>query len=233
MFQGIATGMVSRTTKDFKLHLHHPDHHPSHPSSSVSLLLSSPFSFKPPFTTQPTFNNRGPWAPLQTTTTLTSRRNLATHGTRAEPVFEAPHAIFNTSATDVDRGNMEEQTVRISSRHNRILTTPPPVSGPGSNSLPLNIVHKFVNLSRFEELLRGYPNPDLVHFVLNGFKHGFNLGFRGTINEEPLRNNKTARDNPSLVSAAIAKELERGHTAGPFVSPPFEHCHVFPPWCCT
>ena len=129
---------------------------------------------------------------------------------------------------DVDHGNMEEQTVRISSRHNRILTTPPPVSGPGSNSLPLNIVHKFVNLSRFEELLRGYPNPDLVHFVLNGFKHGFNLGFRGTINEEPLRNNKTARDNPSLVSAAIAKELERGHTAGPFVSPPFEHCHVSP-----
>ena len=59
----------------------------------------------------------------------------------------------------------------------------------------------------FETLLKGYPNKYLVEFILHGFRHGFNLGFRGTINEQPLRNNKSARDMPDKVSAAIAKEV--------------------------
>ena len=44
----------------------------------------------------------------------------------------------------------------------------------------------------------------------------------------PLKNNKSARDNEDKVSEAIKKEVERGHTAGPFTSPPFPHCHVSP-----
>ena len=79
-----------------------------------------------------------------------------------------------------------------------------------------------------ETLLKGYPNKYLVEFMLHGFRYGFNLGFRGTINEQPLRNNKSARDMPEKVSAAIAKEVQRGHTAGPFTQPPFPHCHISP-----
>ena len=90
------------------------------------------------------------------------------------------------------------------------------------------IENKFVNILRFEHLLKGYPNKFLVDFILHGFRHGFNLGFRGLINEQPLKNNKSARDNPTKVSEAINKELERGHTAGPFLSPPFAHCHISP-----
>ena len=77
-------------------------------------------------------------------------------------------------------------------------------------------------------MLKGYPNKFLVEFILNGFRHGFNIGFRGLLNEQPLKNNKSARDNPEKVSQAIAKEVERGHTAGPFLSPPFPHCHISP-----
>ena len=94
--------------------------------------------------------------------------------------------------------------------------------------LPTQPVHKFVNLSRFQQLLKGYPDKHLVDFILLGFKNGFNLGFRGILNETPRMNNKSARDNPALVTAAIAKEVSRGHTAGPFPHPPFTHCHVSP-----
>ena len=81
---------------------------------------------------------------------------------------------------------------------------------------------------RFHQLLKGYPDKNLVDFIFLGFRNGFNLGFRGILNEKPLTNNKSARDNPELVSAAIAKEVNRGHTAGPFPHPPFTHCHVSP-----
>ena len=68
----------------------------------------------------------------------------------------------------------------------------------------------------------------MAQFILDGFRYGFNLGFRGLINEQPLRNNKSARDNPEKVSEAIIKEVQRGHTSGPFISPPFPHCHISP-----
>ena len=74
----------------------------------------------------------------------------------------------------------------------------------------------------------GYPDKYLVEFILNGFHNGFNIGFRGVMNEQPLKNNKSARDIPDKVSEAIAKEVQRGHTAGPFLHPPFPHCHVSP-----
>ena len=90
------------------------------------------------------------------------------------------------------------------------------------------IENKFVNLKNFAFLLHGYPDRSMVQFILNGFQHGFNLGFRGLLNEKPLKNNKSARDNPDKVSEAINKELERGHTAGPFHAPPFPHCHISP-----
>ena len=94
--------------------------------------------------------------------------------------------------------------------------------------LPSQIVNTFVNIPRLHHLLLEYPNQSLVQFVLHGFHHGFNLGFRGLMNEQPLKNNKSARENPEEVSKAIAKEIQRGHTAGPFPQPPFSHCHVSP-----
>ena len=102
------------------------------------------------------------------------------------------------------------------------------ITGPVFRPLPFYIENRYVNIPVFENLLRGYPDKYLVEFILNGLRNGFNLGFRGTINELPLRNNKSARDIPDKVSQAIAKEISRGHTAGPFTEKPFPHCHVSP-----
>ena len=42
------------------------------------------------------------------------------------------------------------------------------------------------------------------------------------------KNLPSATDNPEQVTAAIIKELERGHTAGPFTHPPFENFRCSP-----
>ena len=95
-------------------------------------------------------------------------------------------------------------------------------------SLPTDITNTFVNTLRLKKLLTGHPDQDLVHRIINGFNSGFELGFRGTLQDTFPKNNKTARDNPEGVSAAIAKEVARGHTAGPFHSPPFPVNHISP-----
>ena len=63
-----------------------------------------------------------------------------------------------------------------------------------------------------------------------GFRHGFDIGFRGTFTEVDSRprNLRSARENVDGVSEAIAKELRRGHTSGPFPFPPFPHTHCSP-----
>ena len=63
----------------------------------------------------------------------------------------------------------------------------------------------------------------MVNYLLLGFKQGFLIGYEGL--DFPLITNNlpSARDNPEQVTAAVIKELERGHTAGPFIHPPFEN----------
>ena len=81
---------------------------------------------------------------------------------------------------------------------------------------------------RFEEALKDHPNQPLVEFIVNGLRNGFDIGFQGQVSQQQRPNNKSARDNPEGVAKAIEKELERGHTAGPFDAPPFENCHISP-----
>ena len=134
-------------------------------------------------------------------------------------------ATSTTYATDAG-GTTQASTVTSTRQH--------PLSlhlrgqDPGFNPLPWGIENKFVNTERLRQLAEGYPNKPLVEFIMNGFRNGFNLGFRGVLNEQPLKNNKSARDIPEEVTAAVAKEVQRGHTAGPFPYPPFPHCHISP-----
>ena len=120
------------------------------------------------------------------------------------------------------------QELPATSKHQPPSHPSPSVFGHVFRPLPSQIVNNFVNIPRLHHLLLDYPNQSLVQFVLLGFHHGFNLGFRGLMNEQPLKNNKSARENPEGVSKAITKEIQRGHTAGPFPQPPFSHCHVSP-----
>ena len=75
-----------------------------------------------------------------------------------------------------------------------------------------------------------YPCPGTRDYLVHGFRHGFDIGFRGSF-EDPNarpRNLRSALDNVDLVNEAIWKELTRGHTSGPFPFPPFTHTHCSP-----
>ena len=99
---------------------------------------------------------------------------------------------------------------------------------PSFKPLPTVIENTYINIPRLTGLLRGHPDKYLVEYMLDGLQNGFNLGFTGQIQQIPLRNNKSARDNPIQVTLAINKEVSRGHTAGPFLSPPFHLNHISP-----
>ena len=91
---------------------------------------------------------------------------------------------------------------------------------PMYNPLPMDIVHNHVNIENLELYLRGHPQPLLVKYVLTGLRTGFDLGYNGPLIPVHRRNNKSAREHHTEVSQAIAKELTRGHKAGPFPYPP-------------
>ena len=60
-----------------------------------------------------------------------------------------------------------------------------------------------------------------MQFITDGLTHRFDSSTRP-------RNLLSARNNAAAVSAAIRKELGRGHTSGPFRGPPFLHTHCSP-----
>ena len=99
--------------------------------------------------------------------------------------------------------------------------------GTQSNPLPSRIV-SYVNIPKIRSLAVGYPKKDLCKYILDGLEHGFQIGYSGRVTETRPRNLLSARVNRAEVSEAINKELERGHTSGPFIQPPFEKLHCSP-----
>ena len=83
-----------------------------------------------------------------------------------------------------------------------------------------------VNILSF--LLRDHPDKVLVDFLVAGFTHGFRLGFHGRELSSSKRNNSSAYEHAGLIDEAILKELNRGHTVGPFVQPPLTDFHCSP-----
>ena len=77
-------------------------------------------------------------------------------------------------------------------------------------------------------LLRGHPDQNLVHFLLQGFISGFDIGYEGPRTSTQPRNLLSARREVLGVTEAIQTELQRGHSAGPFNSPPFPSFHCSP-----
>ena len=88
--------------------------------------------------------------------------------------------------------------------------------------------NKYVNILRLKELLADHPDQSLVSSIIAGFEFGFDIGFRGTLTNTFPKNNKSAYEHKDGVTEAIRKEIERGHTAGPFPHPPFPVNHISP-----
>ena len=59
-------------------------------------------------------------------------------------------------------------------------------------------------------------HTERLYSSLNGFREGFDIGYRGNLSPGATSNLRSATLHHSNVSKAIKKELDRGHTSGPF-----------------
>ncbi len=83
-----------------------------------------------------------------------------------------------------------------------------------------------VKVDALAELLQPHPDRELVEFLLNGFREGFDVLFTGQVVSTEPNNLRSAAMQSEVVTQAIETELSRGHTSGPFPVPPFyiTHC---------
>ena len=107
------------------------------------------------------------------------------------------------------------------------LTRPSSAHGDEFSPLPIGVVTP-INVDILETYLTSHPDRDQVNYILQGFRNGFDIGFQGPISNTRPRNLRSADENSRAVSEAIAKEIHRTHTSGPFSSPPFEPFHCSP-----
>ena len=68
----------------------------------------------------------------------------------------------------------------------------------------------------------------MVNYIINGLQNGFNIGFNGVNKCTRPKNLISATKNKSKLNEAITKELIRGHSSGPFDTPPFYNLHCSP-----
>ena len=70
----------------------------------------------------------------------------------------------------------------------------------------------------------GY-DPSKKHYLLQGFKHGFRVGYTGTPECKIYPNHKSALENPGVIDEYLAREVCEGRMKGPFSSVPQNfHC---------
>ena len=84
-----------------------------------------------------------------------------------------------------------------------------------------------VNADKLEFYLQGYPQ-DKIQYLVNGFRFGFPLGFKGERTGQNCKNSKSAMLHPDIVSQKLQKEIAAGRIAGPFDSKPFQNIHLSP-----
>ena len=78
-----------------------------------------------------------------------------------------------------------------------------------------------INIPKLSSYLCDHSDPVAVHSLLTGLSQGFQVGYQGPCIPKEYSNLRSAADNPSIISKNILKEVQLGHTAGPFTSPPF------------
>ena len=93
--------------------------------------------------------------------------------------------------------------------------------------IPLDI-RSPVHVQNLALLLRHHPDQSLSHFLLHGFSFGFSLGVHGAVRCGLLPNLASSRSKAGEVTKAIATEVARGHSHGPFPFPPFANFHAAP-----
>ena len=85
-----------------------------------------------------------------------------------------------------------------------------------------------VNVQALSALLIHHPDKEFVHYLTHGFHFGFSTGYTGPHITRHAPNLQSAISRPHIINEYITKECTAGHTAGPFLSPPFSTFTVSP-----
>ena len=85
-----------------------------------------------------------------------------------------------------------------------------------------------INLKNLKEGLKEYGNRIHAKELLEGFTHGFRLGFIGKRTPQLSKNLTSVAENPTEVERKIDKELEKGRVAGPFKNLPLDNLKCSP-----
>ena len=79
-----------------------------------------------------------------------------------------------------------------------------------------------VSPARLREVASPSTDPALLSTVTRRLAHGADIGYDGPPVSSHRPNNASAEQHSTLLSTALQLEVSRGHTAGPFSSPPFQ-----------
>ena len=85
-----------------------------------------------------------------------------------------------------------------------------------------------INIQCLKHCLSEYPDRINSYFLLDGFKHGFHLGYKGPRIPLLCKNLKSAYDNPNELQNIIDMEVEKHRTLGPFSVPPISNLRTSP-----
>ena len=85
-----------------------------------------------------------------------------------------------------------------------------------------------IKLSEMGPYLDRYPDQAASVVLKQGFKQGFSLSYQGPREASTCRNLLSARKHPAVVQEKLAKEIQLGRMAGPFVWPPLPDMRISP-----
>ena len=118
----------------------------------------------------------------------------------------------------------DQQTVTAPNwvTHTSAVPRPPPTSAE-----PIQTPIDYHTLDRLLRACLAIPDAKRT-LVVERFRHGADIGYRGTYHGRTITNNQSAERRHDGVTAAIAAEVAAGTTRGPFRSPPLRDFVVNP-----
>ena len=85
-----------------------------------------------------------------------------------------------------------------------------------------------INVNLLECYLEGHPDPGFVSSLCVGLREGFRIGYLGSRTHTFYPNLRSANQHPDILEQNLLTEVLHGHTAGPFLSPPFKNFRISP-----
>lgn len=82
-------------------------------------------------------------------------------------------------------------------------------------------------VDRLSYWLKGF-DFNSFNYLIDGFKFGFDIGFRGSVTQHEVSNLLSARSKPEVVEGKVKKELEGNRFVGPFREKPFKLMQLSP-----